>query len=152
MPSIATMASHWYDKNSDATVEKMRQTSDNDDGWTAFELRSGLSAYNVPFTVEDASIENITKALDAGGIVLAQYSDRPYGISGHCYVIYGYRQFKDSTTFIVNDSDSLTQRAELFGRRDGNGDEIEARFSIWTISRFVDDVTVIGVDDGGANG
>ena len=66
-------------------------------------------------------------------------------------MIYGYRQFKDSTTFIVNDSDSLTQRAELFGRKAGNGDEIEARFSMWTISRFVDDVTVIGLGDGDAN-
>ena len=151
MPSIATMASHWYNKNSDATVEKMRQTSEYDEGWTAFELRNGLKAYNVPYKVEDATLEKITEALDAGGIVLAQYSDRPYGISGHCYVIYGYRQFKDSTTFIVNDSDSLTQRAELFGRKAGNGDEIEARFSMWTISRFVDDVTVIGLGDGDAN-
>ena len=147
MPSIATMASHWYDRNSKATVEKMRKTSDNEDGWTAFELRQGLTAYNVPYNVEDATIENITKALDQGCIVLAQYSDRPYGVSGHCYVIYGYRQFKDSTTFIVNDSDSLTQWSELFGRKAGNGDEIEARFSMWTISRFVDDVTVIAPKD-----
>ena len=152
MPSIATMASHWYNENSDATVEKMRKTSDYDDGWTSYELRCGLSAYNVPFTVEDATLENITKAIDEGGIVLAQYSDRPYGISGHCYVIYGYRQFRNSTTFIVNDSDSLTQRAELFGRNDGNGDEIEARFSMWTISRFVDDVTVVGVGDSSPRG
>ena len=97
----------------------------------------------MPYTVEDAKMENIVNALDNGSIVLAQYSDRPYGISGHCYVIYGYRRFKDSTTFIVNDSDSLTTRAELFGRKMGNGDEVEGSFSMWTISRFVDDVTVI---------
>ena len=143
MPSIAPMASHWYDRNSKATVEKMRNTSNYDEGWTAYELRGGLKAYHVPYTVEDATLENIKNALDKGCIVLAQYSDRPYGVSGHCYVIYGYRGFKDSTTFIVNDSDSLTQRAELFGRKDGNGDEIEASFSMWTITRFVDDVTVI---------
>lgn len=146
MPSIAAMASHWYDQNSTATVKKMRETSDYTEGWTAYELRSGLSAYNVPFTVKDATLDNITEALDNGCIVLAQYSDRPYGVSGHCYVIYGYKKFKDSTTFIVNDSDSLSSRAELFGKKAGNGDEIEARFSIWTISRFVDDVTVIGSD------
>ena len=143
MPSIATMASHWYDRNSTATVKKMRATSTYSDGWTAYELRCGLTAYNVPYTVEDAKMENIVNALDNGSIVLAQYSDRPYGISGHCYVIYGYRRFKDSTTFIVNDSDSLTTRAELFGRKMGNGDEVEGSFSMWTISRFVDDVTVI---------
>ena len=125
----------------------MRRTSDNGDGWTAYELRCGLSAYKVPYTVEDATLESITAAIDAGGIVLAQYSDRPYGVSGHCYVIYGYRKYRDSYTFIVNDSDSLTHRAELFGRKAGNGDEIEARFAMWTISRFVDDVTVVGVDD-----
>ena len=147
MPSIATMASHWYDADSKATVQKMRRTSDNGDGWTAYELRCGLSAYKVPYTVEDATLESITAAIDAGGIVLAQYSDRPYGVSGHCYVIYGYRKYRDSYTFIVNDSDSLTHRAELFGRKAGNGDEIEARFAMWTISRFVDDVTVVGVDD-----
>ena len=88
-------------------------------------------------------MENIVAALDNGSIVLAQYSDRPFGVSGHCYVIYGYRRFKDSTTFIVNDSDSLNNRALIFGREIGNGDEIEGNFSMWTISRFVDDVTVI---------
>lgn len=143
MPSIATMASHWHDRTSTATVRKMRETSTNSDGWTAYELRFGLSAYNVPYTVEDATMENIINALDNGSIVLAQYSDRPLGISGHCYVIYGYRRFKNSTTFIVNDSDSLTYRAAIFGREMGNGDEIEAKFSMWTISRFVSDVTVI---------
>lgn len=147
MPSIATMAAHWYDENSDATVIKMRETSNYYDGWTAYQLRCGLSAYNVPFTVEVVNIDNIVKALDEGKIVLAQYSDRPIGVSGHCYVIYGYRRFKNSTTFIVNDSDSLTNRAEIFGRKMGNGDEIEAVFSMWSISRFVDDVTVIGRDD-----
>ena len=88
--------------SSTATVKKMRATSTNSDGWTAYELRCGLTAYNVPYTVEDAKMENIVKALDNGSIVLAQYSDRPYGVSGHCYVIYGYRRFRDSTTFIVN--------------------------------------------------
>lgn len=143
MPSIATMACHWYNQNSKATVKKMRATSGYDDGWTAYYLRNGLSAYNVPYTVVDATLENITDALDSGSIVLAQYSDRPLGVSGHCYVIYGYRRFKNSLTFIVNDSDSLTGRAQIFGRAMGNGDEIEATFSMWTISRFVDDVTVV---------
>ncbi len=146
MPSIATMASHWYDKNSTATVKKMRATSDSEFGWTAYELRFGLSSYDVPFVVEDSTLENIIRALDSGSIVLAQYSDRPEEMSGHCYVIYGYRQYRDSYTFIVNDSDSLSCRAGLFGRNSGNGDEIEARFAMWTISRFVDDVTVISSD------
>ncbi len=146
MPSIATMASHWYDENSTATVRKMRETGGTTDGWTAYELRYALAAYDIPYVVEDVSLENITKALDRGYIVLAQYSDRPYGVSGHCYVIYGYRQFRNSTTFIVNDSDSLSYRALVFGREMGNGDEIEANFSLWTISRFVTDVTIVGTD------
>lgn len=144
MPSIATMASHWYDQNSKATVRKMRATSDSTDGWTSYELRNALDAYDVPYTVESVSLENIFKAIDDGKIILAQYSDRPYGVSGHCYVIYGYRRFKDSATFIINDSDSLSSRAELFGRKIGNGDEVESSFSLWTIDRFVTDVTVIG--------
>ncbi len=144
MPSIAAMASHWYDQNSTATVRKMRATSSITDGWTAYELRSGLDAYKVPYQVENNDLESITKALDEGKIVLAQYSDRPYEMSGHCYVIYGYRQFKNSTTFIINDSDSLSSRAEIFGRQAGNGDELEANFSLWSIQRFVSDVTVIG--------
>ena len=147
MPSIATMASHWYNRDSTATVKKMRETSSYNDGWTAYELRCGLSAYDVPYTVEDATMDNIVNALNNGCIVLAQYSDRPYGISGHCYVIYGYRRFKNSTTFIVNDSDSLTYRSEIFGRKMGNGDEIEANFSMWSISRFVSDVTVISPNE-----
>ena len=73
-----------------------------------------------------------------------KYSDRPYEMTGHCYVIYGYRRFKDSTTFIINDSDSLSTRAEIFGRQAGNGDELEANFSLWSIQRFVSDVTVVG--------
>lgn len=144
MPSIAAMAAHWHDQNSTATVEKMRATSEVTDGWTAFELRNGLDSYNVPYSVVDATLDNILKALDEGNIVLAQYSDRPYSQSGHCYVIYGYRKFDDSVTFIVNDSDSLTNRAAIFGRHKGNGDEIEANFSMWSIKRFVSDVTVIG--------
>lgn len=144
MPSIATMAAHWYDQNSSATVEGMRATSDLTDGWTAFELRNGLDSYNIPYTVVNATLENILEALDQGKIVLAQYSDRPYSQSGHCYVIYGYRKFNDSVTFIINDSDSLTDRANIFGRSKGNGDELEANFSMWSIKRFVSDVTVIG--------
>ena len=144
MPSIATMASHWYDQNSTATVKKMRATSGSTEGWTAYELRGGLDAYKVPYQVENHDLASITKALDEGKIILAQYSDRPYEMTGHCYVIYGYRQFKNSTTFIINDSDSLSYRAEIFGRQAGNGDELEANFSLWSIQRFVSDVTVIG--------
>ena len=144
MPSIATMAAHWYDQNSTATVKKMRATNGSTEGWTAYELRGGLDAYKVPYQVENHDLASITKALDEGKIILAQYSDRPYEMTGHCYVIYGYRQFKDSTTFIINDSDSLSYRAEIFGRQAGNGDELEANFSLWSIQRFVSDVTVIG--------
>ncbi len=144
MPTIATMASHWYDQNSSATVEKMRDTNESTDGWYPHELRHALDVYNVPYTIEDATMSTITDAIDDGKIVLAQYSDRPEGMSGHCYVIYGYKSFKDSITFIVNDSDSLRYRAQLFGRENGNGDELEANFSMWSISRFVSDVTVVG--------
>lgn len=144
MPSIATMAAHWYNERSQASVQDMRATSELTDGWTAFELRNGLDCYNVPYTVVNATLENILEALDGGKIVLAQYSDRPYNESGHCYVIYGYRKFNDSVTFIINDSDSLTERATIFGRHKGNGDELEANFSMWSIKRFVSDVTVIG--------
>ncbi len=150
MPSIATMATHWYYEDSTVTVNEMRMTNELTiyDGWTAYELRDALDSYNVPYTVEDATMENILAALDEGGIVLAQYSDRPYSESGHCYVIYGYREYGDydlggSVTFIVNDSDSIKYRTSIFGRENGNGDEIEGSFAIWTISRFVSDVTVI---------
>ena len=144
MPSIAAMASHWYDRNSTATVENMRATSSVTDGWTAYELRNGLDAFKVPYQVGDNDLDSIVKALDEGKIILAQYSDRPYEMTGHCYVIYGYRRFKDSTTFIINDSDSLSTRAEIFGRQAGNGDELEVNFSLWSIQRFVSDVTVVG--------
>lgn len=144
MPSIATMAAHWYDENSSATVQKMRATSDVTEGWTAFELRCALDAYSVPYTVVDAALNNITAALDEGKIVLAQYSDRPYSQSGHCYVIYGYKKIGESVTFVVNDSDSLSDRSLIFGREKGNGDELEANFAMWSISRFVSDVTVVG--------
>ncbi len=144
MPSIATMAAHWYNEDSKATVQKMRATSDVTEGWTAFELRNGLDKYKVPYTIVDATLENIIDALDNGKIILAQYSDRPYNQSGHCYVIYGYKKINNSVTFIINDSDSLTDRAIIFGRKKGNGDELEANFSMWSISRFVSDVTVVG--------
>lgn len=144
MPSIATMAAHWCNEKSKATVEKMRNTSDSTDGWTIVELENGLSSYNVPYTRVRATLENILEAIDNGKIVLAQYSDRPYNQSGHCYVIYGYRKFNNSITFIVNDSDSLSGRAQIFGRPSGNGDELEANFSMWSIKRFVSDVIVVG--------
>ena len=144
MPSIATMAAHWYNQDSKATVKKMRATNTSTDGWTAYELRGGLDAFKVPYEVKDNDLDTIVQALDDGKIVLAQYSDRPYEMTGHCYVIYGYRRFKDSTTFIINDSDSLVYQAELYGRKAGNGDEVEGNFSLWSIQRFVSDVTVVG--------
>lgn len=144
MPSIATMAAHWCNEKSKATVEKMRNTSDITEGWSQIELENGLSSYNVPYTLAEATMENILNALDDGKIVLAQYSDRPFDESGHCYVIYGYRKFNNSVTFIVNDSDSLSGRAQIFGRPSGNGDEIEANFSMWSIKRFVSYVIVVG--------
>ena len=147
MPTIATMASHWYNQASTVTPEEMRKRGGGTDAWTAYELRYALAASDVPYLVEDATLENIYKALDEGKIILAQYSDRKTGydgVPGHCYVIYGYRRFRNSGTLIVNDSDSLSYRAQIFGREQGNGDEIDASFSIWSISRFVDDVSVIG--------
>ena len=125
----------------------MRERGGGSEAWTAYELRFALAASDVPYTVEDATLENIFAALDDGKIVLAQYSDRKTGwdgVPGHCYVIYGYKRFKNSATLIVNDSDSLSFRAGIFGRENGNGDEIDSAFSIWSISRFVDDVSVIG--------
>ena len=144
MPSIATMAAHWYDQNSSATVEKMRDTNPIDGGWTAYELHHGLECYNIPYEVGFSDMDSILGALDEGKIVLAQYSDRPFDQSGHCYVIYGYRRVGDSVTFIVNDSDSYSAKASIFGRKDGNGDEIEGSFAVWSISRFVSDITIIG--------
>lgn len=144
MPSIATMAAHWYNQNSKATVKKMRNTSTTTDGWTVFELRNGLTEYNVPFTSDDVSMNNIIHALDNGRIVLAQYSDRPFQYSGHCYVIYGYRQYRDTTIFIINDSDSLRDRSLLYGKPKGCGEELDGDFSLWSIDRFVSEITVIG--------
>lgn len=144
MPSIATMAAHWYNEQSGVTVEKMRNTSEETGGWTAVELRNGLEYYDIPYDIVDANMDNILEALDNGKIVLAQYSDRPYEMSGHCYVIYGYRKFNNSVTFIINDSDSLVDRSTIFGRSKGNGDEVEANFAMWSIERFVSDVTVVG--------
>lgn len=144
MPSIATMAAHWYDQSSDATVEGMRATDSIDGGWTVMELRAGLRAYHVPYDESEANLETILSQLDEGKIILVQYSDRPSNMTGHCYVIYGYRKWGDSVTFIINDSDSLTYRAEIFGREVGNGDEVEAKFSLWSILRFVPDTTVVG--------
>ncbi len=144
MPSIATMAAHWYDQNSTVTVEDMRRTSTNVDGWTSTELHKGLDAYHVPYVVDYPDLDVFLNALDDGKILLVQYSDRPQYMTGHCYVIYGYRQYGDSLTFIINDSESLTYRAEIFGRLNGNGDEVDAQFSIWSIQNFVTDCTVVG--------
>lgn len=148
MPSIATMATHWYYPESTVTVEEMRNTSDSTSGWNGYYLRNGLKIYNVPYSVQKVNLDNILEAIDNGKIILVQYSDRPFNVSGHCYVIYGYRRyetpFNTSYTFIVNDSDSLSNRAEVFGRKRGNGDELNSKFSLWSIQRFVSNMTVIG--------
>ena len=144
MPSIAAMAAHWYDENSTVTVQDMRNTSNTNDGWRVDELRHALDVYQVPYTSDIATIEEFVKVLDEGKIILAQYSDRPYGMTGHCYVVYGYKKFNDSVTFIINDADSLIYRSEIFGRPNGNGDEVEGKFSMWSICRFQPIVTVIG--------
>lgn len=144
MPSIAAMAAHWYDQNSTVTVQDMRRTSNTADGWRIDELRHALDVYHIPYTSDTADIDEFVTLLDDGKIILAQYSDRPYTITGHCYVIYGYKKFQNSVTFIINDADSLVYRSEIFGRPNGNGDEVEGKFAMWSISRFQPMVTVIG--------
>ncbi len=144
MPSIAAMAAHWYDENSTVTVQDMRNTSNTDNGWTYKELRAALDVYNIPYTSDVASIDTFVSLLDDGKIILTQYSDRPSYMTGHCYVVYGYKKFNNSITFIINDSDSIAYRTEIFGRPNGNGDEVEANFAMWSIDRFWNLVTVVG--------
>lgn len=144
MPSIAAMAAHWYDKDSTVTVQDMRATGKSTDAWTAINLRGALDAYQIPYTVESVTMENILSAIDEGKIVLVQYSDRPDYMTGHCYVIYGYRKQGDAITFIVQDSESLVNYSEIFGRPKGNGDEVEGAFGLWSIDRFVSSITVVG--------
>lgn len=144
MPSIAAMAAHWYDENSTVTVQDMRGTSKTNDGWTVYELRAALDFYKVPYTSDVADIDKFISLLDEGKIILTQYSDRPLYMTGHCYVVYGYKKFNNSVTFIVNDADSMTYRAEIFGRPNGSGDELEANFAMWSIKRFWSIVTVVG--------
>lgn len=144
MPSIAAMAAHWYNESSTVTVQDMRNTGRTADGWTVKELRAALDFYNVPYTSDIADIDKFISLLDEGKIILTQYSDRPYSMTGHCYVIYGYKKFRDSVTFIINDADSIAYRTEIFGRPNGNGDEVEADFAMWSINRFYNVVTVVG--------
>lgn len=144
MPTIAAMATRWYDQNSTVTVLDMRNTDSTAEGWTVNELRHALDVYHVPYTSDLASINKFVSLLDEGKIILAQYSDRPYTMTGHCYVIYGYKKWNNSVTFIINDSDSVSYMSEIYGRPNGNGDEVEANFAMWSIDRFYNVVTVIG--------
>ncbi len=144
MPSITAMAAHWYDQNSTATVESMRAASKSKLGWDMETLRQTLRACHIPFETGYADLPTILKALDEGKIILVQYSDRPLNQTGHCYVIYGYHRHGDAITFIINDSESMSFRGEIFGRENGNGDEVDASFALWSIQRFYSGITLIG--------
>lgn len=144
MPSIATMAAHWYDETSTVTVQDMRATSQTNQGWDMELLRNGLKVYHIPYETGYANFDNILAAIDEGKIVLVQYSDRPFNMTGHCYVIYGYQKYGDSVTFIINDSESMLYRGEIFGRANGNGDEVEGQFALWSIQRFYSGTTIVG--------
>lgn len=144
MPSIAAMAAHWYDETSTVTVQDMRNTSNTADGWRVDELRHALEVYHIPYASDIAGIDRFVSTLDEGKIILVQYSDRPVGVTGHCYVVYGYKKVGNSVTFIINDADSLVYRSEIFGRPNGNGDEVEAKFGMWSIIRFQPIVTTVG--------
>lgn len=149
MPTIAMMATKWYDEDTDVTIEEMRMRyyPEYSDGWYTWQVAECLTENGVPNRVEETTKDSAVrmKELDSGRIMLTQMSEAPMDESGHCFVIYGYWRLGDTVKYYIHDSD-VYDGIDEFGQRPGKAMVLDSRYCEWIIDRIA--FSYISVGDG----
>ncbi len=144
MPTIAAMGIKWYSADSSVTPEDLRNLwlPEQDGGWYMSQVADSLAAYDIPYQWHDTS-ESMTGQLDNGRIILTQMSEAAYDASGHCFVIYGYRQVGDSVQYMIHDPGIYDGLDEL-GKPPGESMLLDSSYVHWIIERMTYSYITIG--------
>ena len=144
MPSITAMGIKWYYADSAVTPEALRELwlPERDGGWYMSQVTDSLTRYNVPYEWHDTS-ESIIAQLDRGRIILTQMSEAAFDASGHCFVIYGYRQLGDSVQFMIHDP-GLYDGLDPSGKPPGEAMLLDSAYVQWIIERMTYSYITIG--------
>ncbi|MFR4251638.1 MAG: C39 family peptidase [Christensenellales bacterium] len=135
MPSSTAMVLKWKNEKFKKTVEQLRNSfPDITDGWTIAPVEQTLEKENVPYDTREVTMKNMLEDLDAGKVLFCQCNEYDVGQSGHCFVIYGYKQKGDSTWFLLNDPASTGKDA--FGKEREKGKWMEGTYCVWIVDRF----------------
>lgn len=139
MPTISAMAIIWRDEHSPVTPEALRNLflPKYKSGWWLEQVKDSLTAYEVGFAHKSVKLEDMLADLDAGNILLLQFSEAAPDKSGHCMVIYGYEKVGDSVNFIVHDPD-VYNGTRSDGNPAGKGLHINSAYLLWTVERITD--------------
>lgn len=136
MPTIATMAIRWYDRNTTASAQALRQMylPEYPEGWYMWQVMECLDEYNVPY-VQCELEEDMLTYLDEGKIILTQMSEALPGYSGHCFIIYGYKKKGDTVKLLVNDP-GVWDGVDEYGRRPGEQLVLDSAYCKWIMDRI----------------
>ncbi len=137
MPTISAMAIRWSTGDLDVTQHELRKKflPEYSQGWWMWQVEECLADYGVKYESKDVSIESMLSDLDAGCIILTQMSEVDLSLSGHCFIIYGYRKLGDSVVFYIHDP-GVSYEQNKYGEPIGKGMEIDSAYAYWVIDRF----------------
>ncbi len=142
MPAMVCMVLKWRDPTSAVTPDELRQKYPHvTEGWYMYMVHEQLEEYGIAYQTVLPTRENLIRALDAGNVVMCQFSSWDLASSGHCFVVVGYRRQGGALWFCVEDPEGLIPGK--YGRAANDQAWLEAEEMLWTITRFVNDVTVV---------
>jgi len=141
MPAMVCMVLKWNMPYSSVTPTELRQKSRRNGGWHMGIVHDQLEDYGVLYTTAEPTRNNIVKALDEGKLVLCQFNAWDLDVSGHCYVIVGYRRQGGALWFCVEDPEG--EEMGKYGRPANDQAWLEAEDALWSITRFVDEITLV---------
>lgn len=144
MPTIAMMATKWYDEATTVTIEEMRgrYLPDYTGGWYTWQVAECLEHNGVPYELLDLSEDKLA-LLDDGKIILSQMTEAAIDASGHCFIIYGYWKRGDSVKYYVHDPD-VYNGTDDYGRRPGYAMILDGRYCDWIIDRIAFSIIAAG--------
>ena len=135
MPTATAMVLKWRDPAFSGTVESLRNAfPELTGGWTIYPVEQTLQRYGVNFAQRSVSVQNMIQDLDEGKILFCQCNDYDVRESGHCFVVYGYKQRGDSTWFLLHDPAAFGEDA--YGNEKNQAKWMEAKYCAWIVDRF----------------
>ncbi len=141
MPSITCMAIHWWDNRIPVTPDELRRKYSTTEGWYMYMVTEQLTEYGVPWKESQITADAIVDAIDAGNIVLAQFSTWDVTSTGHCFVIVGYQRKGGALWFCVEDPEGENQG--IYGRPENEEKWIESEYALWSIRRFSNQLIIV---------